>query len=128
MVSPHKVTGRAKSFFPLHTVQNNRNTKHWMYWREYVWIGYRYRIGSARHWYIRTYTLHSPDLCFIRVLVQVVEVLPPLEQHRVADEFEPRSEAQALVLEHLFQLICRDVLVSLGFIRVYVEVDIGLDE
>lgn len=45
--------------------------------------------------------LHASDGGFALVLVQtLVKVLPPLEQHAVADELEPWSEGQGVVLEH----------------------------
>ena len=53
---------------------------------------------------------------------------PPLEQHRVADELEPRRELQARLLEHLLQLVGRHVSRIADFVEVHVEIDIGLDE
>lgn len=77
---------------------------------------------------ILTHTSHPPDLCLVQVLVQVVKVPPPLEKHGVANEFEPRSEGQACVLEHLLQLVRGYVFVVLGLVRVDVEINLGLDK
>lgn len=53
---------------------------------------------------------------------------PPLEEHRVANELEPGREFEARVLEHLLQLLRRDVLCGLHLVLVGVDVDVGLDE
>lgn len=53
---------------------------------------------------------------------------PPLEQHRVADQLEPGSERETRLLEHGLQLISRDVLGVPHLVRVWLQVNIGLDE
>lgn len=53
---------------------------------------------------------------------------PPLEQHRVADELEPRGELEVGLLEHLLQLIGGDVAGVADLVGVDLEVDVGLDE
>ena len=46
-------------------------------------------------------TLHPANLSFVGVLIEVsAEVIPPLEEHGVADQFKPGSEFEAAVLEH----------------------------
>jgi hypothetical protein len=57
-----------------------------------------------------------------------VEVSPPLKQHRVANELEPRGEFQAGVVELLLEDIGRNVLRGLDLVGVRVEIDVGLDE
>ena len=65
----------------------------------------------------------------VHVLVQTgVEVLPPLEQHRVADELEPRGENQTRVVELLLQLLGADVLCVPDLVLVDIEVNVGLNE
>jgi hypothetical protein len=74
-------------------------------------------------------SLHAANLLLVQVLVQArVEVLPPLKQHRVADELEPGSEDQAGVFELLLELLWADILGVPDLVLVDVEVDIGLDE
>jgi hypothetical protein len=73
--------------------------------------------------------LHAADLLLVQVGVQaVVELLPPLEEHRVADELEPGGELEAGVLEQLLQLVGSDVLSVTDLVGGGVEVDVGLDE
>ena len=55
-------------------------------------------------------------------------MLPPLEEHGLADELEPRGKLQRGILKHLLELISRHVLGSLDFVLVDVEIDVGLDE
>ena len=55
-------------------------------------------------------------------------MLPPLEEHRVADELEPRRELERRVLELLLELLGRDVLRVPDLVGVDVQVDVRLDE
>lgn len=55
-------------------------------------------------------------------------MVPPLKEHRVADELEPRRELEAGILELLLELLGRDVLGRLDLVRAGRQVDIGLDE
>lgn len=72
---------------------------------------------------------HAPDLLLIGVLLEArVEVLPPLEEHRVADQFEPGGELEGGVGEELLQFIRRHVLNGLDLVLVDIEVDVSLDE
>jgi hypothetical protein len=72
---------------------------------------------------------HAADLLLVEVLVQTsVKVLPPLEEHRVADELEPGGELETGVLEQLLQVVGGDVLCGLDLVGADVEVDVGLDE
>lgn len=72
---------------------------------------------------------HPPDLRLALVLLQTaVQVIPPLKQHALANELEPRRELVRLVLEHCLQLVCRDVLRVAHLVRVDVQVNVGLDE
>lgn len=56
------------------------------------------------------------------------EVLPPVEEHGVADEFEPGGEFQFGVLEHLLEFLCRNILSIADLVRAHVQINIGLDE
>lgn len=56
------------------------------------------------------------------------KVAPPFEKHRVANKLEPRREFEGRVGKHALEFIWRHVLGILDFIRVGVDVDIGLDE
>lgn len=72
---------------------------------------------------------HPPDLSLTQILVQpLVQMLPPFKQHRMADQLEPRRKLQALILEHLFQLLRRDISRVLCLVRVSFYVHIGFDE
>jgi hypothetical protein len=53
---------------------------------------------------------------------------PPLEEHGLADQLEPRCELERLILEHSLQLILGDKGTVTDFIGVDVKIDIGLDE
>jgi hypothetical protein len=73
--------------------------------------------------------LHTSDLLLVQVLVEArVEVLPPLEEHRVTDELEPRSENQARIIELLLETFGSNVLGISDLVLVDVKVDVGLDE
>lgn len=53
---------------------------------------------------------------------------PPFEQHRVADQLEPRRELQSWLLEHLLQLVRRHIPRVAHFVGVHVQLDVRLDE
>lgn len=72
---------------------------------------------------------HAANLLLVHKLLEAgVEVGPPLKQHGVADELEPRGELQARVVELLLELFGRNVLGSLDLVGAGVEVNVGLDE
>jgi hypothetical protein len=72
---------------------------------------------------------HSPDLLLVQELLETrIEVLPPLEQHRFANELEPWRELQLGILEESLQILGRDIFCILDLVLVDVEVNIGLDE
>jgi hypothetical protein len=74
-------------------------------------------------------SLHASNLLLVHVLVQArVEALPPVEEHRVADELEPRGENQVGIVELLLQALRGNVLCVPDLVLVDVKVDIGLDE
>lgn len=69
------------------------------------------------------------NLLLVHVLLEAgVEVSPPLEEERVADELEPGSELEAGVLKQLLQTIGADILGRLDLVGAGVQVDVGLDE
>ena len=73
--------------------------------------------------------LHPPNLVFIRVFIEAsIKVIPPLEQHRVTDQLEPRSEPEAVVLEHGLEAVLRHILRILNLIRIGFVVDIRFDD
>lgn len=73
--------------------------------------------------------LHASNLLLVHVLIQAgIEVLPPLKEHGVANELEPRCENQAGVVELLLELLRSDVLCISDLVPVNVEIDVGLDE
>lgn len=75
------------------------------------------------------FSQHAPNLLLVGVLLKPrVKVLPPLEEHRVADELEPGRELEARVLEQLLESVGGGVLRGLDLVLVGVEVDVGLDE
>lgn len=56
-------------------------------------------------------SLHASNLLLVHVLLQArVEALPPVEEHRVADELEPRGENQLGIVELLLQALRGNVL------------------
>lgn len=72
---------------------------------------------------------HPPDLLLVHVLLKTaVQVLPPLEEHGVADELEPGSELERWVVEELLELVRGHVLGGLNLVGAGVEVDVCLDE
>jgi hypothetical protein len=75
------------------------------------------------------YLEHAANLLFILVLVEArIKVLPPLEQHGLADQLEPGRELQARILEERLQLPGRHILCRLDLVLVDVEINVGLDE
>lgn len=72
--------------------------------------------------------LHASDGLLILVRRQVLKVIPPLKQHRLADELEPRREDERLLFEHGLELGWRHVLDVLGLVGVNIEVNGGLGE
>jgi len=95
---------------------------------------------QKRHWYHHPHPtrldqtdkpgvyLHAPNGLLILVSLEVVEVGPPLEEHGLADELEPRSEAEALILEHGLELFRGDVFAVFGLVGVDVQVNVTLGE
>jgi len=55
-------------------------------------------------------------------------VVPPLEQHALANELEPGCELVRLIPEHILELACGNVLRIAHLVRVDLEIDIGLNE
>ena len=53
---------------------------------------------------------------------------PPLEEHCLADQLEPRCKLERLILKHGFQLILGDKSAVTDFVGVDVEIDISFDE
>lgn len=53
---------------------------------------------------------------------------PPLEEHRVADQLEPRGKFQIGLVKHLLQLVGRDVSGVAHFVRVDVQISVGFNE
>ena len=72
---------------------------------------------------------HSSDLLLIHILLEaLVEVFPPCEQERIANELEPRCELQLRIFEHRLQTISSNVSSVADFVQVGLEVNICLDE
>ena len=73
--------------------------------------------------------LHSANLLLVLILLQSsVQVLPPLKQHGVTDELEPRSEDKLGVVKHGLELVSGDVAGITDLIDIWRKIDIGLDE
>ncbi len=72
---------------------------------------------------------HAPDILLVCVFLQPrVEMVPPLEEHGLADEFEPRGELRGRVLEEGLEFVGSHVFGVLDLVLVDVEVDGSLDE
>ena len=73
--------------------------------------------------------LHPSDLGLVLVLIQAsIELIPPLEQHRVANQLEPWSKLEAVVLEHGLEVVLRHILCVLHLIRIGFVIDVGFDD
>lgn len=72
---------------------------------------------------------HASDSGLALVLVKtLVEASPPLKEHALANELEPRRKKKRVVLEHCFEVVFSNVFGRLYFVGVLVEIDVGLDE
>lgn len=72
---------------------------------------------------------HAADLLLVGELLKpVVEGSPPFKEHRLADELEPGGELERWVLEHLLELLGRNPHCVPDFVRVGVDLGVGLDE
>ena len=72
---------------------------------------------------------HPPNLLLIlKSLQPLIEMLPPLEQQRIADQLEPGRELQGRVGEHVAEFLRGDVAGGLDFVGVVGVVDGGFDE
>ena len=72
--------------------------------------------------------LHANDLIVGELLQPRVQVLPPLEQLRLADELKPRRDLRRGVSEDSPKVIGRDVFRVPDLVGADVKVDVGLDE
>lgn len=71
--------------------------------------------------------LHAVDVVVIYELLEVVQVVPPLEEEGLRDEAEPRrdEELAALgLLQHLLQLLLAHVAVALDLVGVRAQLHI----
>lgn len=75
-----------------------------------------------------TYLYHPHNFLFILKRRQVMEIVPPVEKETLTNEFEPWSEGERLVLEHLSKFTCRHVPRTFDFIRIYVQIHVLLRE
>lgn len=55
-------------------------------------------------------------------------MIPPFEKHALANELEPRCELEGFVLKHSFEVLLGDPARVSHFVRVNVEIYVGLDE
>ena len=95
-------------------------------WRQVVYA-FDFRCFPSQ--FVPHKSLHTSNLLLVQVLVEArVKVLPPLEEHRVANELEPRSEEQAGVVELLLELLGSDVLGISDLVLVDIEINVGLDK
>ena len=87
------------------------------------------RQNTRTHAGSKSRPLHATNLLLVHVLVEArVEVLPPVEEHRVADELEPGGELEGGILEHLLQAVGRDPLRGSHLVLTGGEINVGLDE
>lgn len=72
---------------------------------------------------------HAADLLLLgERLESVVEGSPPLKEHGLADELEPRGELERRVLEHFLELLGRNPTCVADFVQVGIDLGVGLDE
>lgn len=60
----------------------------------------------------------NPRLSLIFIQRRRAQMVPPFEQHRAADEFEPWRKDEPRLLEHLLQLVRRHIPRIAHFVRV----------
>lgn len=68
--------------------------------------------------------LHAVDVVMIHELLEVLQVVPPLEEEGLCDEAEPGCDLQFLALglfQHLLQLLLADVTVAFDLIGVWTQ-------
>ena len=74
--------------------------------------------GRARSWL----QLHAVDGVVIHELLEVLQVVPPLEEEGLCDEAEPRRDLQFFalgLLQHLLQLLLAHVADAFNLIGVW---------
>ena len=67
------------------------------------------------------------DVAVVHELLEVVQVVPPLEEESVCDEAEPGCDLQLFalcLLQHHFQLLFAHIAVALDFIRIRIQVHV----
>ena len=73
--------------------------------------------------------LHPPDLSLPNVLFQpTIQVFPPLKQHRIANQLEPRSKLVLWIIKHLAEVVGGGIASRLDLVQIGLKVDVGLDE
>lgn len=78
---------------------------------------------------MQSWVLHASNSSLALVLVQtLIKVVPPLKEHALTDELEPRRKGQRLVLEHGLELRFGNVFGVANFVGTGLEVDVCLDE
>ncbi len=71
--------------------------------------------------------LHAVDVVVIHELLEVLQVVPPLEEEGLCDEAEPRRDLQFValgLLQHLLQLLLTHITVAFDFIGIWTQLHI----
>lgn len=71
--------------------------------------------------------LHAVDSVVIHELLEVVQVVPPLEEEGLCDEAEPRCDLQFFalgLLQHLLQLLLAHVADAFNLIGVWTQLHV----
>ena len=78
----------------------------------------------------RDLSLHPPNLCVSYEFLGLVcaQAAPPFEQHRIADQLEPRGELETGLGKHLSKFVRRDISSILDFSRVRFQINVSFDK
>lgn len=82
-------------------------------------LGFGAQLGSWR--------LHTVDAVVIHELLEVLQVVPPLEEEGLRDEAEPGCDQELLalgLLQHLLQLLLAHVAVALDLVGVWAQLHV----
>lgn len=71
--------------------------------------------------------LHAMDVVMIHELLEILQVVPPLEEEGLSNEAEPRGDLQFLTLgfrQHRLQLLFANITVAFDLVWVGIQVHV----